>query len=92
MKAYIAAVLVAIALISAALATTLGPSHIQNHNNNVSQQTHIERPDAVLLDAASVLSSGMAVGTINVSLGTVIQEAIATALLAIGSIAVLRKK
>ena len=93
MKAYIAAILVVIALISAALATNPGSGHIQNYNNNFSGQTHINRPDVIPLDEASMLSSpGLAMGTINVSLGTVIQEAIATVLLAIGSFAVLKRK
>ena len=91
MKAYIIAALVGIALISVvsvALAANLGSGQIQNYNNNPSQQTHINRPDVILWDEAS----GLPMGTTDVSFGIVVREVIITALLAIGSITVLKKK
>jgi hypothetical protein len=96
MKAYVVAILVGVVLISVvsvALATNLGPSHVQNNTKNISQPTHINRHNVAPLDVAFMPSSlDLPMGVADVTLGTVIQEAIVTALLAIGSIAVLRKK
>jgi hypothetical protein len=84
MKAYVIAILVGIALISVALTTVSG--HIQNYNNNSSEQIYSNQPDITLLDAAPLPT------TATVSFGVVVQEVITTALLVIGSIVVLRKK
>ncbi len=84
MKAYVIAILVGIVLISVTLATVSG--HIQNFNNNSSEQISINQPDITPLDMAPLPAAA------TVSFGVVVQEIITTALLVIGSIVVLRKK
>lgn len=92
MKALIAIIVVVFALISAALAITPGSSYIQNYNNNFSKQIHVNQSDVTPLNEGplSFLSDSL-IGTTNVSFNIVVQEAITTALLVIGSIAVLKK-
>jgi hypothetical protein len=90
MKVYIAAIVVVVALISVALATNLSSSNIQNCSINSPQQTTISQlsDNVVTVDKAS----DSLIGTSEVSFGVVAQEIITTALLVIGSIAVLKKK
>jgi hypothetical protein len=94
MKACIAAIVIVIALISAALATNLTSDNIQNCGINSSQQTNVSPPSNVVAlgDEPSASLSGSLLGTTDVSFGFVAQEVITTAFLLIGSIAVLKKK
>jgi hypothetical protein len=92
MKAYIAIILVVFAPFLVAL--TANPGHIQNNKCAESVPvSHVSLPDAVALDDESLASSsGSLIGTTDVSFNIVVQEVITTALLLVGSIAVLKKK
>ena len=92
MKAYIAIILVVFAPFLVAL--TANPGHIQNSDCVKSVPvSHVSQPDAVSWDDELLASSSDSlIGTTDASLNVVIQEIVTTALLLVGSIAVLKKK
>jgi hypothetical protein len=94
MKAYIAIILVVFAPFLVALTANPGLKHIQNSSHVESVPvSHVSLPDAVALDDESLASSsGSLIGTTDVSFNIVVQEVLTTALLLVGSIAVLKKK
>jgi hypothetical protein len=92
MKAYIAIILVVFAPFFVAL--TANPVHIQNSGCVESVPvSHVSQPDVVASGDEPVVSlSGSLIGPSDVSFSFVAQEVITTALLLVGSIAVLKKK
>jgi predicted small integral membrane protein len=92
MKALIVIILVVFAPFLVALTVNPGLEHIQNSSRVESVQvSHISRPDVAASADEALSASGEIVGTAYGSFGVVIQEAITTVLLVIGSIAVLKK-
>jgi hypothetical protein len=81
MRVYVIAIIVAIGLISVAMAAVSG--HIQ---------VNADRSDVTHINTASIpFSSDSIMGNVSVSFAGLVQQIVATAFLAIGSVVVLRK-